>query len=550
VEGRTVKTVCTVVLFLASAAAALAQPAKYKDWAKSPEAYFLTPAERAEWSKVSTDADAEKFIADYWAKRGGQKFKDEIVRRMSAADEQFRSPRQKGSQSVRGRILIVLGGPSRVTTNRALLGSEGAPPPATGSTFGQEPFVQTWFYEKDRFDSSWGIGDLQVRILVDPTRGIDELQGASPVEKAIAKVAEKTIVARPASAAGAPPAAASATSAAPAAAPPPPAALPAAVRSALEALAKEPKDSHSSGFWSGSFRSAGGDPFVAVEMVLPADRVPAGGVKFGGLVTAESGQEAAAYWEDAALSEVKSGTRTDKVVEHVISLPPGSYRAAFGIFPADGSPALVSATAALKLEPKSESFEVSPLILANAVTPLSKRPGPTDPFVFGVEKPVHVAPKASGQFAKDESLWYFYTVTNPGLPAVAATTAPATASSTPSAATTPAASAASPKPRVMTRIGVLRNGQPAFAPFTGTAELQLLSPGHYAAGSEIPLATFEPGFYTFTMNIRDLNAPRESVAFKGTDLKADFVVLKPDGSLPEKPTPTPSAKTKASPKKN
>lgn len=44
--------------------------AKYKDWDKTPEAYFLTPAERAEWKKVSTDEDAEKFIGLYFAKRG------------------------------------------------------------------------------------------------------------------------------------------------------------------------------------------------------------------------------------------------------------------------------------------------------------------------------------------------------------------------------------------------------------------------------------------------------------------------------------------------
>ena len=35
---------------LAFAAVALAQMTKYKDWAKSPEAYFLTPSERVEWA--------------------------------------------------------------------------------------------------------------------------------------------------------------------------------------------------------------------------------------------------------------------------------------------------------------------------------------------------------------------------------------------------------------------------------------------------------------------------------------------------------------------
>jgi hypothetical protein len=101
----------------------------------------------------------------------------------------------------------------------------------------------------------------------------------------------------------------------------------------------------------------------------------------------------------------------------------------------------------------------------------------------------------------------------------------------------------------MARIGVLRNGQPAFAPFTGPAELQPLGPGYFAAGSEIPLATFQPGYYTFTLNVRDLNAPRDSAASKGVDLKGDFIVLKPDGSLPEKAVATPSPKPKPPAKK-
>jgi hypothetical protein len=108
------------------------------------------------------------------------------------------------------------------------------------------------------------------------------------------------------------------------------------------------------------------------------------------------------------------------------------------------------------------------------------------------------------------------------------------------------------KPRIMQKIGVLRDGKPAFAPFTGPAEMQQLTSGYYASGSEIPLTTFEPGYYTFTLNIRDLNAPRDSAAFKGLDRQAEFVVLKPDGTLPAKasakaaPAETPRPKPKKS----
>ena len=106
------------------AASALADLTKNKDWDKSPEAYFLTTAERAEWKNVATDEDADKFIALYYAKRGGEAFKQEISRRVAAADQQFKMQRYKrGADSVRGHLLIVMGTPTRVAQSRA---QEGA----------------------------------------------------------------------------------------------------------------------------------------------------------------------------------------------------------------------------------------------------------------------------------------------------------------------------------------------------------------------------------------------------------------------------------------
>ena len=83
------KGILAVLVFVAAAAAS-ADLSKYKDWAKAPEAYFLTAAERGEWAKVTSDDDAEKFISLYWAKRGGDAFKGEISRRIAAADQQDR----------------------------------------------------------------------------------------------------------------------------------------------------------------------------------------------------------------------------------------------------------------------------------------------------------------------------------------------------------------------------------------------------------------------------------------------------------------------------
>lgn len=583
-----------LALFIAGAAMAslaLAQLSKYKDWAKSAEADFLTPAERQEWAAVKTDEEAEKFIAAYWAKRdpnpatAQNEFRDGVQRRIAAADEQFKSRRYpKGSESPRGRVFVTLGAPSRASQSR-LGGSSGEATPDTGlgrSTglpgssggIGDQSSTQvlmTWTYDKDKFDPSWGIPELRIRFNVDAARGVDEMAKDAAVEKAITTIAEKTItnpsgtvaapggVGAPAAAAGAKPAVPPAatgpsSSSAPAAVPPPPpapaaAALPAATRSALEATLKtEKKEEAIPSFWGGNFNGVNGDGFYALQLYVAGDKAPAAPPKFGAVVTNEAGQESAALWEDAALSDMKTGTRGDKVYEKSIVLPPGSYRGAFGLFTADGTP-IVSGSSSFKIEAKPAEFVVSPLILANTLTPLTKRPSPTDPFVFGMDKPIRVEPKANRIFAKEDSLWYFYTVWNPKLaegaaPAPAATPAPST---TPGAASAAPASEAA-KPRIQAKISVLRDGQPAFAPFTGPAEMQILSPGYYATGSEIPLQTFEPGHYTFLLTVRDLGAARDSAAFKGIDRKEDFIVLKPDGTMPEKAAPKPGTAPTPRPK--
>jgi GWxTD domain-containing protein len=576
-----VKRLTMAVAAFALAVAAIGQLSKHKDWAKSPEAYFLTPAEREEWGKVKTDDEAEKFIATYWARRdptpatSQNEFRDAIERRIAAADEQFKTRRQKGSETVRGRLFIVLGAPSRVSQTRGP--DQGGPftgdaglnvrPETDASTL--VAVRQTWVYDNSKFDPSWGIGELRIGVNVDQQRGVDELTTASLANAAIAKVAEKTIVNASGQAAASPPAVApvapaagsgSAPAAPPAAAPAPPAAaaappaggaaaMPAAVRSALEPMAKAAtahKDEPKASFYGGAFRGPTGEPFYAVQLYVPAEKAT-GAMKFGGVVTDATGREAASYWEDAPLTDIKSGSRTDKVCDKSIVVPPGSYHAAVGLFPEAGGAAIASGSTVFRLEPKPAGFEVSTLIIGNTLTPLTKRPGPTDPFVFGTDKPIRVDPKADRLFSKQDGLWYFYTVSNPTLPA-AATPAP-TPAATPAAGAAAPAVPAEPKPRVMTRLGVLRDGQPAFAPFSGPAELQPLAANYYGSGSEIPLATFEPGWYTLTLNVRDLNAPKDSAAYKGVDRREDFVVLKPDGSIPEKAAAKPAPKPKPPAKK-
>ena len=149
------------------------------------------------------------------------------------------------------------------------------------------------------------------------------------------------------------------------------------MKTALEGVAG--KTTGDAGFWSGTFRSANGDQFLALQFYLPTNKPAFSAdtpLKFGGLVTDESGKEVDSFWEDATFAEVTEGTRKDRVFDRSVTLQPGSYKGTFGLFPAEGPAAVASSSISFKLEPKSTEFAVSPLILANGLVPLTKRPGP------------------------------------------------------------------------------------------------------------------------------------------------------------------------------
>src|SRR5512135_1111079 len=186
--GGIVKKLLFAVAGLALAASALAQLSKYKDWDKSPEAYFLTSAERADWKNVKTDDEAEKFIAVYYAKRGGDAFKQEISRRIAAADQQFKMQRYKrGADSVRGHLLIVLGTPSRVAQSRAQE-SRGADDATilgidtrSSNVSAAAAINYSWTYLPDKFPGM-NIPEFKAEITVDPAQGRDILQNSGEVE--------------------------------------------------------------------------------------------------------------------------------------------------------------------------------------------------------------------------------------------------------------------------------------------------------------------------------------------------------------------------------
>jgi GWxTD domain-containing protein len=104
-------TVGLMILLAVPALSADGLSRAYRNWDRTPEAYFLTRAERARWKNVKTDAEAQNFILDFKARRGPE-WKTTVTERIAAADKYFSSGETKGSETLRGKIVIMFGPPS------------------------------------------------------------------------------------------------------------------------------------------------------------------------------------------------------------------------------------------------------------------------------------------------------------------------------------------------------------------------------------------------------------------------------------------------------
>jgi|ERR1051325_2853877 hypothetical protein len=88
---------------------------KYKQWAASPQAYFMTKAERAQWNAIVTDAEAETFINNFVASRGAG-FADLVADRATNADKYLTIGKKPASQTLRGKVIVLLGPPTAIKT--------------------------------------------------------------------------------------------------------------------------------------------------------------------------------------------------------------------------------------------------------------------------------------------------------------------------------------------------------------------------------------------------------------------------------------------------
>lgn len=187
----------TATLFLAAALSV-----KYQDWAASPQAYFMTKAERAQWATLRSDAEAEAFVNGFLAKRGPA-FPAAVADRVANADKYLTIGSTPGSRTLRGKVIVVLGPPAalknetkqgrvtRSTTAGGYMSAIGASSQA-GIGTGGGPSVQEMVqvseksamsekrgyleysitYPADKLPAAYS-GDLTIKVDVDPKTGED-----------------------------------------------------------------------------------------------------------------------------------------------------------------------------------------------------------------------------------------------------------------------------------------------------------------------------------------------------------------------------------------
>ncbi len=106
-----------VMLLLCVVSASAETLTKYKDWADSPEAYFMTGVEREQWRAVADDTAAETFVNEFRARRGGDAFVKEVTTRIENADKYLSIGKVKGSATLRGKAVILFGAPANIGVN-------------------------------------------------------------------------------------------------------------------------------------------------------------------------------------------------------------------------------------------------------------------------------------------------------------------------------------------------------------------------------------------------------------------------------------------------
>jgi len=472
-------------------------------WGKGPSMHLMTQEEKDSWKKISTDAQAQAFIDLFWARRDPtpstpeNENKAQFEAGIVYADKTFSQGKVKGSMTDRGKVLLLIGAPSRVLGSGApkqniqtgALNTMGGSLDSSTQRAYEIP-TQSWIYERDRIPPYARVKGVAMEISFVDQNGTNQWKlGSSPETNVndLMKLATTSKIVNPQLTA--PP---NYRQVAQVSVPAPQVTAPTAVVTTpmatsfkapayqtavaeFKAAKKNPYKGLSVTY--GEFVTPSGEYFVPVQLFigggagLPTDKP----MTFFGLVEDAEGKAVAVYEEPATLTASKADFFYDKSVV----LPSGKYTGIFGLA-VDGKPVTMTSAPMVLTSIDKTSTGVSKLFLSNNVFPLTAAQMATDPFAFGGIK---VVPKGDRTFTRSDELWYFIEARNPGIENGTA--------------------------RMTMKLdieGTIKGGKKVkkSSPVSDAPAQELKGvAGHWGVGSAIPLTTFEPGEYTLKLTLTD-----------------------------------------------
>ena len=495
-----IRTFAAAALCLAATSMLADVSSGFADWINGPVRHIMTRDEQSRFRAIKTDAEAQAFIDLFWARRDPtpetprNEAREQFDARVAWADKNLKEGRVRGALTDRGMVFVLYGQPKRIERSPVK-------PTVGGSLEDSETWIQ-FVYEDEAARNLFQLPKATFRF-VDQSgtqnfkieRGLTDLAAAQErvIKRMIVRPDLTTVTA--AAAAPAAPVAAPVAAAAPAA----PQALTALTTPALaaavtdfKAAAKNPYADQAFLAW-GEYVTPTGHYFVPVMLYLPksAGLTAEQQVTFFGVFEDETGKSVLAFEEPRKLHPAQGG---DVFLDKSLTLPAGKHRGLVGVS-YDGKVIIGSANMPVAGTLDHSAAAISPLLLSNFIQPLAEAQAPTDPFAFGGVK---VVPKADKTFRKTDELWYFFELRNPGL-SDGLTADQGSATGAPS----------EPRPKIQVKMdmqGTTVDGKPVkmvapprevdAAPMKGV-------PGHYGVGNAIPLETFKPGHYTFTLKVID-----------------------------------------------
>jgi GWxTD domain-containing protein len=474
-------SIVTVLLFVAAPLFAADDPLK---WHKTPEAYYMTAQERAQWRKVSSPEDAQRFIDEYYRKRGDQ-FRKDVRTRIDIADKNFKLDKVPGSLTQKGRVYMLLGPPSTSRTNRDVEDTRVGLSPS--NLLENKALKGTqWVYERDRLPAALGISQLTINFVYDARRGFESIDNLGNVEPHLIQAAElisnSYIAATQTQTAQ--------RSMMPADEPAP------GAGTTLDPLWNATPALNGALFTGDAFLSAREEPYYAFTFYVPKSATAFADWKSGLLVTLvrnAAGRQVVSQRTPVDLTDYDAASGA-RFVDRSVLLPPGQYDGFFALYSPDGAELLASQRVSFEVAAPAAQ-RASALFLTSRIDSLNAQ-DPLDPFTFVATK---YAVRADRRFRAADKLAFFTVVANP---------------------------TGSPNPKLMQQMTLRHEGKVFAKTQMEPAQITQTGPNTFLVGNAFDPGTFPTGHYTMVVQVHDMNAPEGSpLRIPGYVLTSDFDIV-------------------------